>query len=116
MALRFLLDEDTERQLAWKLSKAGHDVERVVNVDALGAGANDCEVRDYASRTDRIIVTHDKDYIEAPPDTHAGVFYGANQRLSAHRLYTIIQTVEDAHSSPAAFSPVIFLTEQWLSD
>jgi hypothetical protein len=116
MALRFLLDEDTEQQLASKLSKAGHDVERVVSVSTLGAGTDDSEILDYASRADRIILTHDKDYVTVPPDTHSGVFYAPNQRLSAHRLYTIVQTVNEAHSSPAAFDTVIFLTEQWLSD
>jgi hypothetical protein len=54
MALGLLLDEDTERELASKLSKAGHDVERVVDVETLGSGAGDDEIRDYALATDAV--------------------------------------------------------------
>lgn len=85
MGPRFLLDEDAERDLAQKLRHAGHDVTRVVETDELGTGAADDEVRAYARRTNRILVTHDDDHVSVPPGQHAGVFYGPNQRLSSLR-------------------------------
>jgi hypothetical protein len=74
MRLRFLLDEDTERALASKLRRAGHDVQRVVDVDALGVDAADAEVRTYARRFDRILVTHDDDH-DAVASPEPRVFY-----------------------------------------
>jgi len=75
MDIRFLLDEDTEEQLATKLQKAGYDAVRVVNVDALGPGSDDTEVRDYARKTGRIIITYDDDLLSLDPDSHPGVFF-----------------------------------------
>lgn len=114
MWLRFLLDEDTERDLAQKLHHAGHDVERVVEADELGTGTTDEEVRAYARRTDRILVTHDDDHVAVPPDEHAGVFYGPNQRLSSFTLFQIIQRVAKQYRSPDEISPVVYLTKQWI--
>lgn len=114
MGLRFLLDEDTERDLAQKLRHAGHDVERVVEADELGTGATDGEVRAYARRTDRILVTHDDDHVSVLPDEHAGVFYGPNQRLSSFTLFQIIQQIANQHRSPDEMAPVVYLTEKWI--
>lgn len=71
MTLRLLLDEDTERALAPKLTEDGHDVERVATVDALGTGSDDREVCEYALETDRIVVSHDDDFLTHPVDAHA---------------------------------------------
>jgi predicted nuclease of predicted toxin-antitoxin system len=114
MQLRFLLDEDTERRLKSELSKAGHDVERVVTVDELGTGSDDTEVREYAVETDRIIVTHDDDFLTFSHDSHAGVFYVPDQRLSAHQIFSIIQAVADAYESREQIQSVVYLTEKWL--
>lgn len=90
MQLRFLLDEDTERELATKLSRSGHDIERVVENAELGTGVTDDAVRAFARRTDRIIVTHDDDHVAVSPECHAGVFYGTDQRLTSFQLFRII--------------------------
>lgn len=115
MQLRFLLDEDTERELATKLGRAGHDIERVVQAAELGTGATDESVRKFARRTERIIVTHDDDHISVTPERHAGVFYCPNQRLSAFRLFRIVQAVTQAYPDRATLPPVVFLTENWVS-
>ena len=44
MQLSFLLDENVEADIARKLAREGHDVERVVKVDSLGVGTPDSEV------------------------------------------------------------------------
>lgn len=114
MQLRLLLDEDTERRLAEYLENADHDVERVVNVDDLGTGATDVEVRAYARRSDRIIVTHDDDHGSVPPSEHAGVFYCPNQRLSSFEIYRIIDAVASSYPSVDAMQSMVYLTENWL--
>jgi predicted nuclease of predicted toxin-antitoxin system len=55
-----LLDEDTSSDLADELSDAGYDVERVVDIPELGDGVDDSEVCEYATDTDRVILTHDQ--------------------------------------------------------
>ena len=114
MRLRFLLDEDTERDLAHKLRHAGHDVERVVEVDELGTGAPDDEVRSYSRQTNRIVVTHDDDHVAVGSNEHRGVFYCPNQRLSSYALFQIIQQIANQYQSPDEITPVVYLTEAWI--
>lgn len=114
MQVRFLLDEDTEASLASKLSASGHDVRRVVSVDSLGQGTDDSEVCAFALETDRIIVTHDDDYLTVDTGRHAGVFFVPNQRLSAHRIYSIIQEALREFEDESALPPVLYLTDDWL--
>lgn len=114
MHLRFLLDEDTERELASKLARGGHDVERVVALDELGAGTNDHDIRSYARRANRIIVTYDDHHVAAPSSDHAGVFYCPNQRLDAFTVYRIISTILEYYDSRSALPPVVYVSENWL--
>jgi len=69
MQVLFLLDENIAAPLADKLDKAGHDVERVVNVSELGEGVDDTTIRLYAVREGRIIVTSDNDFVQMPVDS-----------------------------------------------
>ncbi|WP_136688334.1 DUF5615 family PIN-like protein [Halorhabdus amylolytica] len=114
MQVRFLLDEDTEASLANKLSASGHDVKRVVSADSLGRGTDDPDVCAFALKTDRTIVTHDDDYLTFDTEKHAGVFFVPNQRLSAHRIYSIIQHALQEFEDESALPAVLYLTEDWL--
>lgn len=113
MQLRLLLDEDTERELATKLRRAGHDVERVVEAEELGTGATDDNIRVYARRSDRIIVTHDDDHVAVQLVDYR-VFYVPNQRLTAFQIFRIIQRVAELYPDLEAMPPVVYLTEDWL--
>ena len=115
MQLRLLLDEDTERELATKLSRSGHNVERVVENAELGTGATDDAVREFARRTDRIIVSHDDDHVAVSTECHAGVFYGPNQRLTSFQLFRTIQRVSEVYPDRSEIPPVVYFTEDWLS-
>lgn len=114
MRLSFLLDEDTERELAVKLSEAGHDVERVVTVEELGRGAEDPEIRSYARRTNRVILTYDDHHTAAPYTDHAGVFYCPNQRLKVFTIFRIVSTLLEHYDSPGDLPPVVYVSENWL--
>lgn len=116
MELSFLMDEDTEEQLAEFLQLDGHDVERVVEVPELGPGSNDADVQAYAQRTDRIIVTYDNDHIERidDPSTHSGVFFCVKQELDSYTIREIIQAIVDHYDSKASMKPVVYVSENWL--
>jgi hypothetical protein len=114
VTLSLLFDEDTEAKFARLCEKDGHDVERIVDVSKLGRGSKDAEVRRYANSTDRIVVTHDDDYVRETQSHDDRVFYAPNQRLSAFELYRILSAVCDAVSSAEDIPPVVYLTEDWL--
>jgi hypothetical protein len=115
MGLRFLLDEDTTAELAHHLSKSGHDVARVVEVEPLGPGNTDRAVMEHARSVDRIIVTHDDDYADPGlSERHRGVFYCPNQRLSPFETYRIVAEVIDQYPGREGLPPIVYLTPQWL--
>jgi len=114
MQVAFLLDENIAAPLADKLDKAGHDVERVVDVDELGEGVDDTTIRLYAVQESRLIVTSDDDFVQMPADSHNGVFYVPDQSLPPHELFHIIQGVTEAFPSREAMDTVTYITSDWL--
>ena len=114
MQVSFLLDENIATPLADKLDKSGHDVERVVNVRALGEGVDDTTIRRYAVQENRLIVTSDDDFVRLSADSHRGVFYIPDQSLPPHELYHIIQRVIGAFPSREAMDTVTYVTTDWL--
>ncbi len=114
MQVSFLLDENVAAPLADKLDKSGHDVERVVNVRALGEGVDDTTIRRYAVQENRLIVTSDDDFVRLSADSHRGVFYIPDQSLPPHELYHIIQRVIEAFPSREAMDTVTYVTTDWL--
>ena len=89
MQVSFLLDENIAAPLADKLDKAGHDVERIVDVSELGEGVDDTTIRLYAVREGRLIVTSDDDFVQMPADSHSGVFYVPDQSLPRTNSTTV---------------------------
>ncbi|WP_440989476.1 DUF5615 family PIN-like protein [Haloarchaeobius baliensis] len=114
MQLSFLLDENITAPLADKLDKAGHDVERVVDVDELGEGVDDTTIRLYAVQEGRLIVTRDDDFVQMPADSHSGVLYVPDQSLPPHELYHIIQRVIEVFPNRDAMDSVTYITADWL--
>ena len=114
MQLSFLLDENIAVPLADKLDKAGHDVERVVDVSELGEGVDDTAIRLCAVQEGRLIVTSDDDFVQMSTDSHRGVFYVPDQSLPPHELYHSIQCVIEAFPNREAMDTVTFVTSDWL--
>jgi predicted nuclease of predicted toxin-antitoxin system len=114
MEVSFLLDENIAASLATKLDKAGHDVERVVDVGTLGEGVDDTTIRQYAVQEGRLIATSDDDFVEMPVDSHSGVFYVPDQSLPPQELYHIIQRVIEAFPNREAMDTVTYITTDWL--
>lgn len=117
MELRLLLDENVERDLASYLEKAGHDVQRVVDVEALGPESDDDEVVAFARERDRLVLTYDEDFVDPDvADRHAGVLYVPNQHCPPLTCFRIVEAVAEAYPDRDALPPVVFLTEEWLSE
>jgi len=114
MQVSFLLDENIAAPLADKLDKAGHDVERVVNVSELGGGVDDTAICRYAVKTERLIITSDDDFVQMPVDSHKGVFYVPDQSLPPQELYHIIQRVIEAFPDRETMETVTYITTDWL--
>jgi predicted nuclease of predicted toxin-antitoxin system len=68
-----LFDEQTSREVARRLSELC-DVERVVTVPELGAGADDDEIRTYAVENDRNVVTEGPDFIDGSAGPGASTY------------------------------------------
>lgn len=114
LTLPLLFDEDAEPELCRRCDADGHDVQRLGEVPDLGRGAGDASVRDYAERTGRIVVTHDKGFASAVASSHRGVFYGPSQRLSAATYHRIVRGVCESYDARADLPSVVYLTENWL--
>jgi predicted nuclease of predicted toxin-antitoxin system len=74
--VRLLLDEDSgSHSLLNSLREARHDVERVVDISALGAGTTDAAVFAYAITNDRVLITKNgADFIALAEREHPSVF------------------------------------------
>jgi len=89
---RILADENVERKAARYLEKRGHDVEMVV--DALEPGVTDEAVVKYATRTDRLVLTGDDDFLSKGYPT----LFQEDGQMSAFRVAEIVDAVADAMS------------------
>jgi hypothetical protein len=58
-----LADEDIELTAVTALQSRGHDVAHVPSVAELGQGADDAAVAAFSDRTDRTILTYDRDFL-----------------------------------------------------
>ena len=114
MEVSLVLDENIAAPLADKLDKAGHDVERVVEVRELGEGVDDATICQYAAQEGHLVVTSDDDFVQMPADAHSGVFYVPDQSLPSQELYHVIQRVLEAYPNRTAMETVTYITTDWL--
>lgn len=63
MGWRFLVDEDTDTDVAAVLADRGHDAVTVET--AIGKGKPDARVARYARESDRVLVTTDRDFLDS---------------------------------------------------
>ncbi len=117
MPFRLLLDEMTEAGLADYCTKLGHDVERVVEVDALGRGTDDGAIAEYAEEHDRLVVTYDDDFLlDRGMLSRVGVLYQPDDRTPPFETANIIDAI-NIHVSQAEIvehDTAFHLTEGWL--
>lgn len=103
--MRLLLDEDAgARSLLSALRTNGHDAERVVDVEALGAGSADAEVLAYAIAHDRVLMTYNgADFLEIAhaENRHAGIlvihYTASGTSLPAGTIVRAIANIEQTY-------------------
>jgi predicted nuclease of predicted toxin-antitoxin system len=97
--LRFLADENVERQLVAALRDAGHDVEYIAE---LAPGSADEEVLQRARRGSAVIITGDKDFGELVyrrKRANAGVVLLRLRGLTAKKKLSVTLQVFADHSA-----------------
>ena len=93
---RFLIDENLEHRIATQLGKREIVAEAVR--DAIGRGAEDTEVLQYARERDAVVVTLDeKDFTTIPYEDHEGILVLRNGSLSAYRTARAISDLVDEY-------------------
>jgi predicted nuclease of predicted toxin-antitoxin system len=103
--LRFLLDENVPRELAWALAANGHDA---LELPVAMRAAADGDVLDLATRDRRVLVTLDTDFGtlvflhgKAPPPAVVLIRLQASELVK--RVATAAAALEQAANSPGVF-------------
>lgn len=114
MGYRLVTDETVEPYTVRYLRKLGHDVERSVDVETLGVGADDRDIAAYARHHDRIVLTQDDDFftdLDVDAET-AGVLYQKDQTLSGKQVGDIVEEI--ATYVPRDEVVLEYVSENWL--
>lgn len=103
--MRFLLDENVPRELAWALSGRGHDA---LELPPELRAAKDIDVLDAAVQGGRVLVTLDTDFgtlvflrRRVPPPAVALIRLRAAELVA--RLHAVALALEQATLSPGVF-------------
>jgi uncharacterized protein with PIN domain len=96
--MRFHLDEHVTGALAAALRMHGYDVTTAADADLLGA--DDVFHVQHAFREERIIVTHDRDFLtlSARGILHAGVAYCHQQKYSVGQLLMMCLLLDECYA------------------
>ena len=96
MRYRILADENVERATISYLRKLDHEIEWIGHVDALGLGADDSAIADYANEHDWLILTQDTDFFtQIEPAETAGVLFQSDPTLSAREVGDIVHELSE---------------------
>ena len=91
--MRILADVNVKEAFLTALRSEGHTVERVVDVEKLGATATDSEIISYATATDTVVLTNDaKDFEQFEP--HQGIIIVPQTDLTPGEVAAAISHIE----------------------
>lgn len=114
MAYRLVLDENVEHEVLERLERLGHDVEHVDFVRGLGKGVDEERVAQYSREMDRVIVTHDDDFVlEVDEAAFRAVLYLGDATLSAGTVAAIVQAVSQRYPMDQ-LDGVEYVGPEWL--
>lgn len=96
MGYRILADENVERATISYLQKLDHEIEWIGDVDALGLGADDTSIVNYAKEHDSLILTQDDDFFtRIEPSETTDVLFVPDQTLSAREVGDIVHELSE---------------------
>ena len=109
MPTRFHLDENVDHAVALGLRSRGIDV--TTTIDANLIGAEDEKHLEFALREERIVVSHDPDFLRlhASGAEHCGIAFCANQSRSVGELISRLVMIHDCCESSELRGQVEYL-------
>lgn len=107
-----LADENVETEWIQALRDDGHDVSRVVDIDALGVSATDPNVLAIATQQNRVLLTADQSDFSTPPtDEHPGIIIIADVTRTGGHIRRAIRRIE--RSVPDLSGHIAYVSD-WL--
>lgn len=107
MAWRFLVDEDTDTRTVDELGERGFDA--VTIAAAVGKGASDERVVEFANREDRILITADRDFLVPSHRLGIRVFMVANADAAGYEIADRAAELATLADGPADLKPVTWI-------
>ena len=110
--MRVLADEEMESLVVHRLKNYSHDVIHVARHDDL-RGSSDARIYEIAAEGDRVVLTHDDDFLKMPEAEHDGVLFVPNSNMSSDRIADAVNEISK-HVPQEGLNTVVQVTEDWL--
>ena len=109
--LRYYLDENVPTEIARQLRRSGIDALSVADQGQLGA--SDLSHLQRATALDRVLCTHDQDFLRlaAEGHDHAGIVFAAQAKASLGGWVRALRSLHARLSSDQARNLVFFLSD-----
>ena len=110
--MELFADENVETEWIQALRDDGHDIVRVVDIDALGVSATDPDVLAVATRESRVLLTADQsDFSNPPAAEHPGIINIADVTRTGGQVRRAVRRIE--RSVPNLSNLVAYVSD-WL--
>lgn len=110
--MRILADEEMESLTVHRLRNYGHDVVHVAQLDAL-RGSSDAHICETAAEENRLVLTHDDDFLTIPEQQHDGVLFVPDSDISPEEVADAVSEVPN-YMPQGEIESVVYVTEDWL--
>jgi hypothetical protein len=112
--MRFLLDENLEREVFLRLKNDDHEVRHVGLSDHLSKGASDSDLAAFSREHRFNIVTHDDDFRDAfSEDEFHAVLYFPDQTLSAKKIADALDEIS-VYYDQSELHGFVTIGQSWL--
>lgn len=114
MAVKFLLDENIEREVLFRLDKLEYTVEHVASHPELGKGTDDTPIAGFSRQNEWVIVTYDPDFVKFhdTSDYHGAVYF-EDATLSAKTVADVLHAMASQYPADA-FEGLEFGSTEWV--
>lgn len=109
--MRILADEEMESLTVHRLRNYGHDVVHVARRDDL-RGSPDARVGEIAAEEDRVVLTHDDDFLRLS-DKHNGILFVPSSNMSSEKVADAVNEISKRVSQDE-IDAVVYVTQGWL--
>ncbi len=110
--MRILADEEMESPTVHRLRNYGHDVVHVARRDDL-RGSSDDRVGEIAAEENRLVLTHDDDFLIIPEKEHDGILFVPDSGMSPKEVADAVNEISE-YMPKDEIESVVYVTEDWL--